>query len=85
MLEGVLIGLGGTIAGEPPKIGNTRLRNDRADRNVAKTMRATIGTGTRETKEPGQTLAQARLQFQLAQPAVACARRLDRRACSAAA
>lgn len=66
VFAGFLIGLGGTIVGDLPKVEQTRKLDDFLDREQAETLRERIRQSTRQATEAGEQLEQARLQAETA-------------------
>jgi len=69
-----LIGLGGTIVGDLPRVENVRTLDDFVDPVTAEAARTTITAGERQAQELEEQLARSRLKLQVAQSDASTAR-----------
>lgn len=74
VFAGFLIGLGGTIVGDLPKVESVRSLDDFMDAGAAQAARDTIAESERRAQSASDALAQAQLKLQVAQSDVGNAR-----------
>lgn len=74
VFAGFLIGLGGTVVGDLPKVESVRSIDDFMDSDAARAARATIAESERRIPAASDALEQARLKLQVVQSDVGNAR-----------
>src|SRR4051812_16744949 len=74
VFAGFLIGLGGTVVGDLPKVEKPLQVEDFMDRRLADRLRATMEQAERTTREAQDALAQARLKRRVAEADTQAAR-----------